>query len=143
MPRKLGSLNKKTIEKQRVQQMVDARIAKANAPERKLGKEILEDLMYTFIARATYWRKEFDTAITATNLARADYCEEQMSKHLGMATTSANMLAKFQSPTLRAIAIAPAPAEKPKEERTRFTLRVFESGASEPVQIVTREIEAG
>ena len=55
--------------------------------------------------------------------------EEKFDKYAALAVDCAHKLAPYQSPTFRALVVAPAPDSSQPERRRRFTLTVFEQPA--------------
>lgn len=94
-------------------------VQEARATGKKLGKERLEELMEIFIGATAYFQPAL--AAGAQN-ANANW--DKFEKWARLAMECAAKLTPYQSPTFRAIAIAPPPVES--DVTKRFTLTIFE-----------------
>jgi hypothetical protein len=122
--RRKGIPNRTTTE-----QMEIARLSasEATASGRKLGKDVLEELMVRFSELA----HKFQPA--SSTLAVRDWAksaaEPMFHKYASLAVTAAKDLAKYQSPTFKAVEIsAPAPTVEGNNGKkiTKFTLHIFD-----------------
>lgn len=114
-----GTPNKKTVERQMVSQWVDER----TKPKHKLAKEVMEDFMMYFARRAAQFQPlNPDGSVNPT-------ANDSKFMELGkLACEVAAKLAPYQSPTFRAITVAPAPPTggRGDPQAKRFTLAVFD-----------------
>lgn len=122
-----GIPNKATIEKAEKMRrdIVDARVS-----GRKLAKDTLDDLVMVFMEMADAYKP------APTGQDKLGASEEKFEKWARLAMEAARALAPYQSPTFRAIVVAPAPTEKDATgEVKRFTLTVFEGGRRLPATL--------
>ena len=114
-----GVPNKATLQKALI---AERTVADARMSGRKLAKEILDDFMQLFAGMAAHYQP------TPPDRPQNPSQDEPMFEKYGrLAVETAKALANYQSPTFRAIVVAPPPEEK-GEMRKRFTLTVFEGG---------------
>jgi hypothetical protein len=108
--RRKGTPNRKTIERQRIAEMLAAGASPdlIEGAAGKLGKEIL-----------SYWANEFDR-LARFHKRRRPALSRQYAES---ACAIAGRLAHFQSPTYRAVLMQAPP---PPERDFRFTLRIFD-----------------
>lgn len=137
MPRHLGrpkgAKNKTTIERNRIAAEIAARtVIDAKTTGKKLAKEVLDDLMHLFVGMAAHHQP---TPPGAPPVAGARPDEARFEKYARLALETARALASYQSPTFRAIVVAPAPDANQPEQRKRFTLTIFEGGKPPPPMI--------
>jgi hypothetical protein len=119
-----GVPNKKTIERAQM-----AERALTQVPGRKMAKEVLDEFMIVFAGMAAAYQPLPPGSQQTKPGADANLFE----KWARLAVETAAKLAPYQSPTFRAIVVAPPPAEKDKDsEVKRFTLTVFEGGRRLP-----------
>lgn len=119
-----GTKNKRTIEKALE---AERAVAAAKASGRKLAKEMLDDFMHLFAGMATVYQPLPPGTVEIPRGHKPD--EPQFEKYARLTVDCATQLAKYQSPTFRAIVVAPAPEQPdPNTLRRRFTLTVFEGG---------------
>ena len=149
--RKKGSPNKKTLEALERRRVLAENAEKAEAEKAalvaesakvaklKLGKDVLEEFMMLFAGMAAFyqphpeWRPRLDTdgkpvldnGRPVLENANPNMSEPQFLRYAVLARDTAKDLAPYQSPTFRAIVVAPAP-DHDKSDRRRFTLNVFE-----------------
>jgi hypothetical protein len=118
--RQKGTLNKATVQRQLIAaQIAERTVADARTAGRKLAKEVLEDFMLRFVEMAERYKP---TPREAEQLnPHAD--EDKFWKYADAATDCAHKLAPYQSPTYRAVAVAPAPDAT---QVKRFTLNIFD-----------------
>lgn len=115
---------KATLERAAIAQRV---MGEAAMQGRKLGKEVLEEFMVLFAGLAT----KFQPDATDTSAVRDWAKKPEFDKFVQFATLAkdtAKELAKYQSPTFRAIELAaPAPTMEGESSRkvTKFTLHIF------------------
>jgi hypothetical protein len=93
--RKLGTLNKATIERALIAELDTA---ETKASGRKLAKETLEDFMHTFVQAAQGFRERGDL--------------DKFREWATLAIECAKALAPFQSPRLSALAVGAAVVNK-------------------------------
>jgi hypothetical protein len=110
--RRPGIPNKATIERALIAEQVMARAT--------LGKETLDAFMIEFAALANHYRPALPG-----HPANPNEDEERYLKFARLAVDAATRLAPYQSPTLRAVVVAPASGETEIKTK-RFTLRVFD-----------------
>jgi hypothetical protein len=147
--RHAGVPNKATteaLERERIEQQLAApvsaeTVAKAEvlAPpgtptevvaHRKLAKERLEDLLELFVGAAAYYQPAALGGQTRPAVGQKEDWE-QFARWGKLAMDCAKEAAKYQSPTFRAIVVAPAPdANADSNRRMKFTLTIFEGGRS-------------
>ena len=99
--RRRGSKNRATIEKAII---AERDIAEAQASGRKLGKEVIDHYMHVFAEIADTER----AAALTEKPENAREHEARFERFARYAIDCAQKLAPFQSPTFRAIQIAPA-----------------------------------
>lgn len=118
--RKPGIPNRVTAERLEV-----ARLA---ATQGKLGKEVLEELMVRFSELACKFQPDgFDTAVVQDWAKTKNY--DRFVQLATLARDTARELAKYQSPTFKAVEVsAPAPAVEASDGKkvTRFQLHIFD-----------------
>jgi hypothetical protein len=129
--RRRGSKGKATIEKATIAERV---LAETKASGKKLAKEVIEDLMNTFVALADCYRPTMPGQ-PETN-RHAD--KGEFEKHAIHAFEMAKALAPYQSPTFRAVVVAPA-LEKQSEHVTRFRLSIFDRERSDEPPIIEHD----
>ena len=119
--RKPGTPNKATIEKAIIAERI---VNEAEMKGRKLGKEVLEEFMVMFagIAAAHQPGEATREAIKAWSNTKDQVTFE---RYASLATTTAKELAKYQSPQLRAVMVAPAPQPNQGAKKTKFTFDIF------------------
>jgi hypothetical protein len=98
----------------------------------KLAKEHLSDLLNVFAGMATYYQPTFPGMPTQN--PNAD--EDKFEKWARLAIECAAKLAPYQSPTFRAVVVAPAPDANQPEKRKRFTLSIFDGSNGTPLNAV-------
>lgn len=132
-----GIPNKATIQKALI---AERTVADARSAGRKLAKEVLDDFMHLFVGiAATY--QPLPPGTEPRPGATPD--EPMFEKYARLAVETAKNLANYQSPTFRAIVVAPPPEEK-GEPVTRFTLTVFEGSRALPASMtMPRKSKAG
>jgi hypothetical protein len=109
--RQEGTPNKATVQKQLVAaQIAERTVADARTMGKKLAKEVLEDFMLHFADIAEQYRPTPPEAEHQN--PHSD--EARFNKYAAIAMECARSLAPYQSPTFKAVQIAPAP------ERGRF-----------------------
>jgi len=111
-----GVPNKATIEKAL---LAERAVEQARLNGKKLGKERLEELMEIFIGATAYFQPTITPGVPSTT---GDW--DKFEKWARLAMECAAKLAPYQSPTFRAIVVAPPPAES--DITKRFTLTIFE-----------------
>lgn len=127
-----GTKNKATIERELLAADIAKRqMSRAHETGRELAVEALERYQKLFEGVASHFRPNTDEeleALAAQNKKGNPHADfDKFKEWLCEARDTAKMLAEYQSPKLRAIAIAPTPIGN--EERTKtFTLTVFEGG---------------
>lgn len=107
-----GVLNRKTIERQEVERLAaeQARdeMRKAQSQQKKLGKDILEDYMFAFHGLAARYQNNIATALQSGRDPNGD--DVAAFKEWGTLTVeTARHLARFQSPSFKAIAVVAPP----------------------------------
>ena len=104
--RQEGTPNKATVQKQLVAaQIAERTVADARTMGKKLAKEVLEDFMLHFADIAEQYRPTPPEAEHQN--PHSD--EARFNKYAAIAMECARSLAPYQSPTFKAIQIAPAP----------------------------------
>jgi hypothetical protein len=121
-----GQQNKATIEQALIAEQV---LKRASMEGKKLGKEVLEEFMGIFAELAYH----FKPAINNEPInEKSD--ENQFCKYAQLAVEAAAKLTPYQSPTFRAVVVAPAP-EKPKDGIVkRFTVEIFDHNGRAPLK---------
>lgn len=123
--RQKGTPNRGTIEAKALrargreaeaEMTVEERQQARNLEGAPLAKEVLENLMMVFLTRARF----YDPA------AGRQPDEAQFEKWALHTVAAAKECAKYQSPTFRAIALAPPPPESGSGTK-RFTLAIFDN----------------
>ena len=117
--RRRGSKGKATIEKAII---AERDIAKAQVSGRKLGKEIIDHYMHVFAEIADTER----AAALAEKPENAREHEARFERFARYAIDCAHKLVPYQSPTFRAIQIAP-PQNEQLNKVTRFRLTIFDN----------------
>ncbi len=125
--RKRGAPHKATIERALGHERV---LREAEMRGERLAKEVLNDFMKTFASIADYHQPHPETIAAWSKGDAALAAKEPMfEKYAGLAMQAARDLAKYQSPTFKAIEVsAPSPAMQGSEGKkvTRFTLAIFD-----------------
>ncbi len=119
--REKGIPNKATIERAIIAEQV---VARAEMTGRKLAKEVLDDFMQLFAGMAAMYQPLPPGAPTPPGRAPD---ESKFEKYATLAVGTATQLAKYQSPTFRAVMVAPAPPTSKGAVRKRFTLGIFDN----------------
>jgi hypothetical protein len=127
--RQKGTRNKATVEKALIAEQV---IARAEMTGVKLAKEHLSDLLNVFAGMATYYQPSFPGMLTQN--PNAD--EDKFEKWARLTVQCAKDLAPYQSPTFRAVVVAPAPDANQPEKRKRFTHSIFDGPNGTPIDAV-------
>lgn len=130
--RKRGTPNKRTEEKKLLPLMEQAR---AHGAGHKLAKEVIEEFMIVAAGTAARYQPrprqedgQEEGKFKETNkLANPDLFE----KWAKLAVAWATDLAPYQSPTFRAIVVAPPPPDPGTGRVKRFTLTIFDDGGRE------------
>jgi hypothetical protein len=123
--RKRGSRNKRSIGL--AERMAEARAALPASPvpplpqDKRLARDVLEDFMLTFADMAAHYQPRM---LGQRPNPHAD--EERFWKFSRFAVYCASALAPYQSPTFRAIVVAPPPESDKSETVKRFTFKVFD-----------------
>lgn len=132
--RKKGTLNRATVERR-----VAAEIDSARQAGRELAKDVLERAMQFAETQTGLYRTISEDQAAALRAAGEDRARAQtgdpdkMGQWFDRWTYCAKELAQYQSPKLRAIAIAPVPAEPSISDRVKIVrLTVFEGGRALP-----------
>ena len=123
--RKRGVPNRATVERAEI---ALRSTAEAKASGRKLGKEVLEELMVLFGGLASKFQPESMDKIVVQEWTKGDR-EPMFHKYASLAVKVAKDLADFQSPRFKAVEVhAPAPnmEDKQRKKVTRFTLNIFD-----------------
>lgn len=104
--RQKGTVNKRTLEKRVIEAEIARRtMADAKAEGRKLAKEVLEELMHTFLEAAMIFKPTFKKLAKGQ---KPDVNEERFQIYSRLTKECAIALAPFQSPTFKAVAVTPA-----------------------------------
>jgi hypothetical protein len=114
--RKKGTPNKATLEKALA---AEAELQKAKEEHRPLAKDVLDSLMGTFVNAALPYQP---TKGQRMQPEQADNYE----RWARLAMECAKALAPYQSPTFRAIVVAPAPDDQ-LQRVTKYELTIFDS----------------
>jgi hypothetical protein len=115
--------SKATIEKALI---AERNVSEVKASGKKLAKEVLEDFMLFFAKMAA----DFQTSPAgASPNPQAD--EGKFWKYAQAAVDCAHKLAPFQSPTFRAVTVAPSPEPNQPQKVMRIKLRIFEHDGRE------------
>ena len=123
--RKKGQPNKKTLE---AALQAEREVAQAKADNRPLGKEVLDHLMGSFLKIAQFYGPKKQEGSDEFRLPSAEFLKEY-ERWATLAGEMAHKLAPYQSPTFRAIMIAPPGEEQGADQKlitTRFTLSIFD-----------------
>jgi hypothetical protein len=115
--RKPGIPNRATIERALIAEQV---MARATMEAKPLGKEPLDAFMTEFTAMAEHYRPALPGQPANPNEDEGRYL-----KFARLAVDAATRLVPYQSPTFRAVVVAPAPESNETKSR-RFTLRIFD-----------------
>jgi hypothetical protein len=117
--RQKGTPNKVTAEQALIAERV---LAKAKVSGRRLGKEVLDYYMHVFAEIADAER----AAALTEKPENAREHEARFERFARYAIDCAHKLAPYQSPTFRAIQIAP-PQNEQLNKVTRFRLTIFDN----------------
>lgn len=121
-----GTKNLETIKKERVAAEIAARtIADARIHDKPLAKEVLDTFMHLFAGMAAKHQPLPDGSVIPSNRKPNPV---QFEKWARLAVETATKLAPYQSPTFKAIMIAPPPDPGSNDKRRQFTLTIFEGG---------------
>jgi hypothetical protein len=115
--------SKATLEKALI---AERTVSEAKAAGKKLAKEVLEDFMLLFAGMAADF--QIGPPGAAPNL-RAD--ENKFWKFAEAAIDCAHKLAPYQSPTFRAVVVAPGPDPNQSEKTMRIRLKIFDHDGRE------------
>lgn len=137
--RRRGTPNKATAERELIaKRELEARelavqeaegvIAAARRSGRKLAREVLDDLMHLGVGIASFY--QMAPPGQPANV-HADW--DKFWRAAEFARVCAADLAKYQSPTFKAIVVAPPPPSPTDPERKRFSLTIFEGLGVAPV----------
>jgi hypothetical protein len=130
--RRRGSKNKATIEKAII---AERDLAETQASGKKLAKEVIEDLMNTFVDLAAYYRPVMPGQPETNRHADKD----EFEKHAIHAFEMAKALAPYQSPTFRAVMVAPPPSQDQAQRVTRFTFSIFDGNRRDGPPIIEHD----
>jgi len=133
--RKRGTPNRTTLERTLV---AERDLAEAKADHRPLGKEVLEHYMHIFAEIADSER----AAVLAENPENSLEHEARFERFARYAVDCAHKLAPYQSPTFRAIVVAPPPSQGQVGKVTRFTFSIFDRKRSDEPMIIGHEPSA-
>jgi hypothetical protein len=128
--RQKGTKNRTTIERELLDQrqyVAEHVYQRAKLRGHKLAKETLDEFMIVFAAMATHYRPCLDGTSVNPNQN-----EEKFERWARLVIDAAKALAPYQSPTFRAIVVAPPPPENKGETVKRFSLKIFEHPAQLP-----------
>jgi hypothetical protein len=126
--RQKGTRNKATVEKALIAEQV---IARAEMAGKKLVKEVLDKCMGLLMGMVAFYQPSLADKPPNPN---AD--EDKFEKWARLAIECAAKLAPYQSPTFRAVVVAPAPDANQPEKRKRFTLSSFDGPNGTPLDAV-------
>lgn len=113
----------------------EQQLLRAKAEDRSLAVDILDEFMHRFARAARARQPRLDEDRKDTNPLGN---QEDYEKYARLAVDTAAQLAKYQSPTFRAITVAPPPpAPKNGPERKRFSLTIFDTSGRKTVAHVT------
>lgn len=115
--RKKGTPNRRTVEKA-LKYERDMQLAEAN--KKPLATEVLEKMMFAFAAMVPQYQQ-----------GSATYDADQFERWGKNTIDAAHKLAPYQSPTFRAIVVAPPPDSNQLNRVTRFTLNIFNQDGKE------------
>jgi hypothetical protein len=115
--------SKATIEKALI---AERTVSEAKAARKKLAKEVLDDFMLRFTEIAAYFQI---APPGAPPNPQAD--EGKFWKYAQAAVDCAHKLAPYQSPTFRAVVVAPSPDPNQSQKVMRIKLRIFEHDGRE------------
>ena len=120
-----GQPNKATVEKTIIAERI---MSEATMSGKKLGKEVLDDFMGVFASMAAYYqpRPGPDGKLTGNPVGN----EDKFQQYARLAMQAAKDLAPFQSPTFRAVVVAPAPQQNTGSKVTKFTFGIFGEAAT-------------
>lgn len=130
--RKKGTPNKIVTEGRLVREYQKAAEA-TGGQVNKLGKVLLDDIANFAFNYATRFQPDGSARPIATDAASAiarqqwDERNEQFERWMRLAYECARAKAPYESPTFRAIVIAPPPDPKQLNKETDFTIDVFSS----------------
>ena len=113
--------SKATIEKAVVAERVLGEVVMQG---RKLGKETLEEYMVLFAGLSSRFQPEGTDPASVRAWAKTEH-EPMFEKYVTLAVSAAKELAKYQSPTFKAIMNAPPPTVNDGRKQTKFTLNIF------------------
>ena len=114
-----GTPNKATVERALI---AEQEIEKAAASGRKLAKEWMQEFLPVLAGMTAYYQPTFP-GMTQQN-ANGD--PDKFEKWYGHFLKTATELAPFESPTFRAVMVAPPPPQKSGGRVTVFTLTIFD-----------------
>ena len=128
--------SKATIERTLIAERITGEASMAG---KKLAKEVLDDFMNLFAGMAAVYQP-----LAPGHIARPGTApdEAKFEKYARLTVETARALAPFQSPTFRAIVIAPPPPERGMV-RKRFTLHVFDNHRPDPKAVEGRAARKG
>lgn len=122
--------SKETIQRALAVEAVEAR--RKGDPERELAKDVLEKGMKIAQGAAASFQPKPDPATGAVNPKDPNWAP--FGEWVDRMGYFAKELAKYQSPTFRAIMTAPAP--EATEKRKEFTLTIFDGGKPRAAEII-------
>lgn len=97
-------------------------LVKSRAADKKLAKEVLDDFMALFAGMAAHYQPTPPHAMQQNQYGNP----AEFEKYARLAVQCAKDLAPYQSPTFRAIVVAPALEQTSGRKQTRFTLTIFQ-----------------
>lgn len=134
-----GVKNRAVVERELLAEQARQQAEAGREKGKPLAKDVLENLMGVFLGLASTFKEQIDKAPEHPNVDDRINKFERWALHT---MNTAIALAKYQSPTMQAVAVvAPAPAGS-GEKRIRFSLTVFEQGTAPPMQIEAKPARA-
>lgn len=134
-----GTPNKATLERALI---AEQEIERAKSSGRKLAKEYLQEFLPVLAGMAAHYQP-LPTGMPIPE-GRAPN-EAKFEKWFGYVLETASKLAPYESPTFRAIVVAPPPPQNKGGRVTVFTLTIFdeEHGQPPPAPLVVEHAPAG
>lgn len=126
-----GGKTRRTMLKEIMAEVADEaiqkRMPKPVAPNRKKAIEHLDDMLHLYVGLASAIQQKLVNELGSMSAAAIPLSEDTRFRYsMEQAKDCASKLAPYQSPTFRAVIVAPAPEQPPGELRKRFTLTIFD-----------------
>lgn len=131
-----GTLNRTTIERAL---LAEKELEAAKASGRKLAKEWMQEFLPVLAGMTAFYQPTFP----GMQQQNPNGSEDKFEKWYGLFLDTATKLAPFESPTFRAVMVAPPPPPKGGGRITQFTLTIFDEQHEQPAPLIVEHAPAG